>query len=255
MTEQINPEVNITRQYLDTDGLHALWGRISELFVKKNNLASEVGPVVESKLKSSLVLYDDKDNKTLYIINQENFDGQLSEDIIISSWNYSDLMNDRVDIYLDNVSLINISENDPSNQKPGSYLKFEFNTNLDPIYVNITDLLGEDNINYVGKEYIKIETHETNSVISLDKIGLANDADFINGLRDSLDISSISQNIDKHDEDIQKLWDAIQALGGNAGGDMSGLLELIDRVYVLENKMENLPIDGPITIEEINEIM
>lgn len=254
MTEQINSEVNITRRYLDTDGLYALWGKISEVFVRKNNLASEVGPVIENKLKSSLVLYDDKDNNTLYIINQENFNGQLSEDIIISSWDYSDLIN-HVDIYLDNVSLINISENDPSNQKPGSYLKFEFNTNLDPIYVNITDLLGEDNINYVGKEYIKIETRETESVISLDKIGLTNDVDFINGLRSSLDISSISQSIDKHDEEIRKLWDAIQSLGDDAGGDMSGLLELIDRVYALENKMENLPTDGPITIEEINEIV
>lgn len=254
MTEQINSEVNITKKYLDTDGLYALWSKISEVFVRKNNLASEVSPVIESKLKSSLVLYDDKDNDTLHIINQENFNGQLSKDIIISSWDYSELIN-REDIHLDNVSLINISENDHGNQKPGSYLKFEFNTNLDPIYVNITDLLGEDNINYVGKEYIKIETAKTESIISLDKIGLANDTDFINGLRNSLDISSISQSIDKYDKEIQKIWDAIQSLGDNAGGDVPGLLELIDRIYVLENKMENLPTNGSITIEEINKIV
>lgn len=249
MAEQLTPEISITKQYLDAAGLHALWDKISETFVRNNNLDKEVGPVIDNKLKNSLVLYDDKDNNTLYIVNQKDFSGK--EDEIISSWDYSELINNDVnDTFLNNVSLIK----DPNGYNKGTYLKFEFNTNdRAPIYVNITDLLSEDVINYDGGDYINISVSGTQGNISLDKIGLANDSDFVNGLRDSLGISSIIQTTDKHESDIQKLWDAVKAIDG--GGEISGLLELIDRVYAIENTMEKLPVDGPITIEEIQSIV
>ena len=207
----------------------------------------------EGKLQTNLLLSNDKDNHVLRIVTG-------SEDrkgTVVSQWDYTEFYNEAVkDGILDNVSLVVVPTDETteaSNQEPGTYLKFVFNTasGKQPLYVNVTDLIDV----YTGSSYIQVDKKNGSSEISIKTTEL------VNYLKtdDALGITTIVTKIENIEDEIASVKKTISDL--QQAWDNLNIQEIVERIQTNEENiqsiftiLETVP-NTPITDEEIDALV
>ena len=246
----------IQRKYFNEANTE-LWEKIEEIISSQGqNIDHDTIINVGGVMKTNLVLHNDSTNHVLSIVTERQ-DG--TPGTVVSEWDYDDFYKEAVkDGILHNVSLVMVpnGNDDDDNRAPGTYLKFEFNTDsgTEPIYVDVDDLVDV----YTEGSYIKIEKtnnldgDEGNVTISVDKVALVNDLKS----EDVFGITSIITRIDTLESDLGNLETVVSGIQTFLDElNLLGWIEQIeDNTAAITNIQEVLKTvpTVPITVEEIN---
>lgn len=232
---------NIEVKYLDATGLSILWEKISDTFVRNDDIASIQGV--------NLMLLDDTDEHILYLYTKKTENGEEKPDQPVSSWNYNEFYTQAIkDGFLKEVSLVTIKENDEEQgqeqeQDPGTYLRFEWNTDAanQVTYVNVTDLTD-----YTEGDYIKIE----NGKISVNTVDLVTYLES----EEVWNINGIKTKVEQNETDIDALKARVASLESLDFSDISVKLKEHDEaINDINSRLDQIPLT-PITQEEINNL-
>jgi hypothetical protein len=194
------------------------------------NIDNETIINTNGKLQTNLMLHNDKNKHILNLCTKnQDENGQEIPGVNVGQWDYSDFYAEAIkDGFLETVSLVVVPDDESqevSEQAPGTYLKFVWNTNAvdsDPkdkltqqvTYVNVSDLIDV----YEGSTYINIESINGTSTVSL------NTTELCTYLRkqEALGIDSIVTVIEDHEKRITDISTLIGSLE-SALADLEGI--------------------------------